>query len=84
MDLFYPYVSYLAENAGVLRMQEINLTYNLPSKALKKLGFNSLQIYAMVNNVFSIYANSFNEDPEFPRGGLKPQPTYTFGLKFQF
>ncbi len=83
-DRFYPYVSYLAENAGVLRMQEINLTYNLPSKALKKLGFNSLQIYAMVNNVFSIYANSFNEDPEFPRGGLKPQPTYTFGLKFQF
>lgn len=83
-DRFYPYVSYLVENAGVFRMQEINLTYNMPRNILNKIGLSGLQIYAMVNNVFSIYANSFGEDPEFTRGGLKPQPTYTFGLKFQF
>lgn len=81
---FYPYVSYLTENAGVFRMQEINLTYNMPKNILNKIGLSNLQIYAMVNNVFSIYANSFGEDPEFTRGNLKPQPTYTFGLKFQF
>ena len=83
-DRFYPYVSYLVENAGVFRMQEINLTYNMPRNILNKIGLSGLQIYAMVNNVFSIYANSFGEDPEFTRGSLKPQPTYTFGLKFQF
>lgn len=81
---FYPYVSYLAENAGVFRMQEINLTYNLPRAVLNKIGLSGLQIYGMVNNAFAIYANSFGEDPEYTRGGLKPQPTYTFGLKLQF
>lgn len=83
-DRFYPYVSYLAENAGVIRMQEINLTYNMPKHILNKIGLSGVQIYGMVNNVFSIYANSFGEDPEYNRGGLKPQPAYTFGLKFQF
>lgn len=81
---FYPFVSYLAENAGVFRMQEINLTYNLPRPVLNKIGLSGLQVYGMVNNAFSIYANSFGEDPEYTRGGLKPQPTYTFGLKLQF
>lgn len=83
-DRFYPYVSYLVENAGVIRMQEINLTYHLPHRLLDRLRFSDLQVYATVNNAFSIYANSFHEDPEFPRGGLKPQPTYTLGVKFQF
>ena len=77
-------VSYLVENAGVLRMQEISLTYNLPHAFLRKIGFQSCQLYAMVNNAFSIYASSFDEDPEYPRESIKPQPAYTFGLKFQF
>ena len=77
-------VSYLVENAGVLRMQEISLTYNLPRSVLRKIGIQCCQFYAMINNAFSIYASSFDEDPEYPRESIKPQPAYTFGLKFQF
>ena len=77
-------VSYLVENAGVLRMQEISLTYNLPHTLLRRIGINNCQLYGMVNNVFSVYASSFDEDPEYRRESIKPQPSYTFGLKFQF
>ena len=77
-------VSYLVENAGVLRMQEISLSYNLPRSVLRKIGIQCYQFYAMINNAFSIYASSFDEDPEYPRESIKPQPAYTFGLKFQF
>ena len=83
-DRFYPYMSYLAVSANHVRMQEINLTYNMPAKVLSKIGIAGLQVYGQVNNVFSIYANKFKEDPEFPEGSMKPQPTYTFGLKLQF
>ncbi|GHU88460.1 SusC/RagA family TonB-linked outer membrane protein [Bacteroidia bacterium] len=83
-DRFYPYLDYLAENANHVRLQEISLYYNLPTKILSKLGFEGLQIYGQVNNALSLYANGFNEDPEFPKGSMKPQPNYTFGVKFQF
>ncbi|GHT59123.1 SusC/RagA family TonB-linked outer membrane protein [Bacteroidia bacterium] len=83
-DRFYPYLDYLAENANHVRLQEVSLYYNLPTKILSKLGFEGLQIYGQVNNALSLYANGFNEDPEFPKGSMKPQPNYTFGVKFQF
>jgi TonB-linked SusC/RagA family outer membrane protein len=83
-DRFFPYLSYLTESASFLRMREIMLTYEAPANFLAKIGINRCQLYGQVTNVFSIYANKFNEDPEFPEGGMKPQPNYTVGLKLQF
>ena len=81
-DRFYPYLSYLVESASHVRMQEINLTYNLPKNLLKKVNINRLQIYAQCNDLFTIRANKFGEDPEYPIGTQKPQPKFTFGIKF--
>ncbi|HUW91536.1 MAG TPA: SusC/RagA family TonB-linked outer membrane protein [Bacteroidales bacterium] len=81
-DRFYPYLSYLTESASHIRMQEINLSYDLPRVKLQKLGINRLQIYAQCNDLFTIMANKFGEDPEYPIGTQKPQPKFTFGLKF--
>lgn len=83
-DRFYPYLDYLAENAGHLRLQELNVSYNVPMKAVRKIGLRQLQVYLQCNNPFSIYFNKYNEDPEFKKGSLRLQPSYTVGIKCKF
>jgi hypothetical protein len=80
-DRFYPYMSYLVENGSHIRMQEVNITYNLKRSLAKALHVGGLQLYAQGNNLFTILANHVGEDPEYPMGGMKPQPKFTFGLK---
>lgn len=79
---FYPNLSYLVEDASHIRMQEINLSYNLPQNLLQKMGLSRAQLYLQCNDVFTIYANKFGEDPEYPIGSQNPQPKFIFGLKF--
>ncbi|MCL2098481.1 MAG: SusC/RagA family TonB-linked outer membrane protein [Bacteroidales bacterium] len=81
---YAPYIDYLIDNANHIRMQEINLTYNVPSALLSKVNLSRLQLYAQINNLFVITANKYNEDPEFPMGTVRPQPKFTFGLKLNF
>lgn len=83
-DRFYPYLSYLTENAAHIRIQEISLGYSLPRIITNKLGLTSLKFYAQVNNVATILFNSYGEDPEYLYGSIKPLATYTFGFKLNF
>ncbi len=80
-DRFHQYMNYLVVSANHIRMQEVNLTYNLNKAGLTKLGFQHVQVFAQGNNLFTVYANKYKEDPEYPMGGLRPQPTLTFGVK---
>ncbi|NII29089.1 SusC/RagA family TonB-linked outer membrane protein [Pseudoflavitalea sp. X16] len=83
-DRFHQNLSYLIENASHIRMQEVNITYNLPQRLFKKAGMNLLQVYAQGNNLFTILANNSGEDPEYPLGTMKPQPKLTLGIKCEF
>ena len=83
-DRFHGYMSYLAENAGHIRLQELSVAYNLPKKAAKWLGVRNLKVYAQANNPFSIYFNGYKEDPEFAYGSMRLQASYTFGIKCSF
>lgn len=83
-DRFYPFLDYLVENAGHIRFQEVSLSYTVPSKSTKKWGLNNLQFYAQANNLYSLYFNKYNEDPEYPAGTIKPTPSYTVGFKVSF
>lgn len=84
-DRFYPYLSYLATSASHVRMQEMNLNYNVNQKFLRSIRLNgNFSVYAQANNLFTILANKYGEDPEYPKGGMKPQPQYTFGARFIF
>jgi hypothetical protein len=83
-DRFFPYLDYLVESAAHARLREITLSYEAPKALLAKMGINRCQFYGQVTNVFSVYANKFNEDPEYPEGSMKPRPNYTLGLKLQF
>ena len=81
---FWPFFSYLTQSANHIRMQEIALSYTFKKSMLSKIKLDALQIFAQANDVFSIYANDFNEDPEFLLGTYKPQPSFTIGLKVGF
>lgn len=83
-DRFYPYMSYLATNASLIRVQEVNVAYNLPKTATDWLGVGALKFYVQANNPFSIYFNKWKEDPEFKRGSLPLQAYYLFGVKCNF
>lgn len=83
-DRFYPVLDYLVENAGHVRLREINISYQMPSHWLSRIGINSLALYAQGNDLYSWFNNKYDEDPEHPLGSVKPQATYTFGLRFDF
>lgn len=83
-DRFYPYLDYRVQNAGHVRFQELNLTYNINTQLLRTIGLNSARVYAQANNLLVITNNKYNEDPEFPLGTLRPQPAYTLGLNISF
>ena len=77
-------LSYLIEDASHIRMQEINLNYNLPGTLSSKVGMKRVQVFAQGNDLFTVVANKAGEDPEYPLGTLKPQPRISLGLKCEF
>ncbi|MFZ9386618.1 MAG: SusC/RagA family TonB-linked outer membrane protein [Chitinophagaceae bacterium] len=83
-DRFYNNLSYLGESASWVRMQEINFTYNLGDKLLKKTGLGNLQFFVQGNDLFVILSNKYGEDPLYQLGTLNPRPKTTLGLKCQF
>lgn len=80
-DRYHQEMSYLTASASHIRFQELNLTYNLPRRISSKLGLGMVQVYAQGNNLGTIVWNDYNEDPEYPIGTIKPQATYTLGLR---
>jgi hypothetical protein len=83
-DRFWGYMSYLTESASFIRVQEIDVAYNLPKSATSWLGINSLKVFFQANNPLNIYFNKWHEDPEFPRGSAPLQSAYMFGIKCNF
>ena len=81
---YYPNLNYLTDKANHVRLQEVNLSYNVPVKALAKVGLKGLKVYAQANNLFVITNNKYDEDPETPLGTMRLQPQYTFGFKLDF
>ena len=83
-DRFWPFMSYLTENASLIRVQELYAAYNLPKHCTNWLGINSLKVFVEANNPCNIFFNKWNEDPEFPRGSYPLQSSYMFGIKCNF
>jgi TonB-linked SusC/RagA family outer membrane protein len=51
------------EDGSFIRLQSVNLSYNLPSKTAAKAGFKSLKIYSNIDNLF-IWTKYSGYDPE--------------------
>ncbi len=78
---FYPYLSYNYLSSSLLRMQEVNLTYELPRALVSKVNVGGVRLMVQGNNLFTILANNTGQDPLYPVGTVKPRAQYTFGLK---
>lgn len=77
----------LIHHADFLRVEEIYLNYNLPTRFIKakKLPVKRLNVFAKVNNVGLLWvANKYGVDPEAPEGSFKPRTTLTFGINANF
>lgn len=85
--------SYFVEDASYIRIQNIQLGYSLPTKAIEKSGISKIRLYAAVNNAFT-FSKYRGFDPPANTGdpiaggidyGFYPAPrTYSFGLNVNF
>lgn len=76
---------YAIHNYGFVRLQDVSLSYTLPSKWLKNAKINSAQFYVSGNNLFFIAPDWKYSDPEvrsFQSQQLRR--TVTFGVNVRF
>ncbi|UYQ91688.1 TonB-dependent receptor [Chitinophaga horti] len=59
------------ESRSFVRLQDITLSYNLPSKIIKKAGIQNLNVYASGKNLVTL-TKWKGWDPEITNGGLNP------------
>ncbi|GHU93439.1 SusC/RagA family TonB-linked outer membrane protein [Bacteroidia bacterium] len=81
-------------DASYIKLRELTLTYTVPSKSLKKIGITDLSLSIFGRNLWVIYTNLKNVDPEsnynngngqgFEYGSLPSRRTYGFGINFKF
>ena len=59
------------EDGSFLRLNNLQLSYSVPKKELKKLGLNSLSAYITMNNLFC-WTKYTGIDPEIASGTYTP------------
>ena len=84
--------TYYVQDGSYAKMKYLKLSYSLPTKVIKKIGATNLDVFAQVENVFTITKYK-GLDPELLPGeygaridnGAYPRPrTFTLGLNIQF
>ncbi|PSR55222.1 SusC/RagA family protein [Adhaeribacter arboris] len=90
----YPYNNYNYSTARVAdgdfaRLKQATLTYNLPAARLSGIGFNTVSLSLVANNIWLIYADKKlnGQDPEFFGAGGVATPIprqFTLSLKAGF
>ena len=77
-----PYDAGFYEDAWFVRLQNVNLSYNLPSNWLKKIRLSRVQVYVDGKNL-KVWTPWKGLDPEFTSNqqSTPPQRSISFGLK---
>lgn len=82
-EQFYQFSSATVEKGGMIRLQDINLSYDLKASWLNKSIVRGLRVFANVDNVGLIWkANKAGLDPDY--GYIPPRRSYVFGIKSSF
>lgn len=73
-------------NASYMRIKNMQLGYNVPTKILEKIRMNNLKLYVTGENMFSFNSYRKGWDPEINTGGsyYPILRTYTFGVNVKF
>lgn len=83
-DAFYYDSDVLVERGDHVRLQYVNLSYNLNKSTWKKLPFSGLQLYVNMSNLGILWrANKEKLDPEYDQV-IPPSKGFTFGLNAIF
>jgi hypothetical protein len=80
---YYRYLNYNYVNANLARLQEASISYNIPKTILSKVDIKAARLILQGNNLQSWFANNEGEDPEYPKGSLKPSTQITLGVKIE-
>ena len=77
--------THLVENGSLLKLLNIQLGYNLPEKAVKKMKMQRFRLYLSASNVLTIKSRDFTGvDPENPNYGYPIPMNLTFGINIGF
>lgn len=81
-------------DASYIKFRELSISYTLPKKWLTKTPFESVSFSAFGRNLFMLYSNLDNIDPEssynngngqgFEYGSLPSRRTFGFGVNVKF
>lgn len=86
-DAFYAGSAALIEKGDHIRLQYINLGYEINKKQWQQIPLKALQLYANISNLGILWQESKSGiDPDFNLGSnvIKPPVMYTLGLKAKF
>jgi TonB-linked outer membrane protein, SusC/RagA family len=80
---FYAYSEILVEKGDHIRLQDIQVNYDLSKLLKNRTSFTALQVYLYCNNLTLLWkANKHGIDPDFPYRFSNPSPrSYSIGIK---
>ncbi len=83
-DNIYNYSNILVEKADHIRLQDIQLNYQLAKEKYKKLPFSNLSLYLYASNLLILWkATHYKIDPDYPNSVPIPT-TISLGVKANF
>jgi len=88
-DIYKSYFNYLSysdfaySDASYIRLQNVRLAYDFPTKWISTLGLSNLQLYVQGKNLFTI-TNYDSYDPEAGDVSVPALTSFTFGLNVTF
>ncbi len=85
----YDYSDVRVVSGDYLRLSQVSLRYQFPSRMLKGLPFSNLSLDASISNVFTIKSSDLEGQDPTQSGfsintALSLRPSYTFGLRVTF
>jgi len=82
-DIFYTYSSILVDNGDNIRLQDLDISYDLIDHRQKPgSAFSKLTVYSYINNIGILWrANHDGLDPDLYTGALPVPRTIAFGIK---
>lgn len=84
-NTFYQYSSALVEDAGHIRLRDIQLAYQFRNSRIFPAAIGSLQCYAFLNNIGLLWkANKAGLDPEYYNPGIPTPLAITLGVRANF
>ena len=82
-DDFYRSSDVLVSKGDHIRLQYVNLSYELNKKQIKNLPFNSIQLYGVANNLGILWrANKDGIDPDY--SNIPAPKSFAFGIKLNY